>query len=40
MPEIAVHLIDPAHAEDEELLQALRLGDERAYVALVRRYGA
>lgn len=40
MPEIAVQLIDPAHAEDEELLQALRLGDERAYVALVRRYGA
>ena len=39
MPEIAVQLIDPAHAEDEELLQALRLGDERAYVALVRRYG-
>src|SRR5689334_14294072 len=39
MPEIAAPLIDPAHAEDEELLQALRLGDERAYVALVRRYG-
>src|SRR4051794_41747483 len=39
MPEIAVQLTDPAHAEDEELLEALRLGDERAYVALVRRYG-
>src|SRR3954465_7692497 len=38
MPEIAVQLTDPAHAEDEELLEALRQGDERAYVALVRRY--
>jgi RNA polymerase sigma-70 factor (ECF subfamily) len=35
-----MQLIDPAHAEDEELLLALRLGDERAYVALVRRYGS
>src|SRR5512133_3577237 len=40
MPEIAAPIIDPAHAEDEELLDALRQGDERAYVALVRRYGA
>jgi RNA polymerase sigma-70 factor, ECF subfamily len=40
MSEIAVHLIDPAVASDEELLRRLRLGDERAYVALVRRYGA
>jgi RNA polymerase sigma-70 factor, ECF subfamily len=40
MPEIATPLIDAAHADDEELLQALRLGDERAFVALVRRYGA
>jgi RNA polymerase sigma-70 factor, ECF subfamily len=39
MSEIAVHVIDPAQASDEELLDALRLGDERAYVALVRRYG-
>jgi RNA polymerase sigma-70 factor (ECF subfamily) len=39
MPQIALQLTDPAHAEDEELLEALRLGDERAYVALVRRYG-
>ena len=39
MAEIAVPLIDSAHAQDEELLQALRLGDEQAYVALVRRYG-
>src|SRR3954452_7526042 len=39
MPPIALQLTDPAHAEDEELLEALRLGDERAYVALVRRYG-
>jgi RNA polymerase sigma-70 factor (ECF subfamily) len=40
MPEIALQLIDPAHAEDEELLQGLRSGDERAYIVLVRRYGA
>jgi RNA polymerase sigma-70 factor (ECF subfamily) len=39
MSEIAVHLTDPALASDDELLDALRLGDERAYVALVRRYG-
>src|SRR4051794_33939581 len=39
MAEIAVPLMDPAHAQDEELLDALREGDERAYVALVRRYG-
>ena len=39
MPEIAVLLTDPARAEDEELWEALRLGDERAYVTLVRRYG-
>src|SRR4051812_30735896 len=39
MAEIAVPIIDPAHAQDEELLEALRSGDERAYVALVRRYG-
>lgn len=40
MTEIAVHLTDPALASDEELLESLRRGDERAYVALVRRYGA
>jgi RNA polymerase sigma-70 factor, ECF subfamily len=40
MTEIALHLTDPALASDEELLHSLRLGDERAYVALVRRYGA
>jgi RNA polymerase sigma-70 factor (ECF subfamily) len=39
MPEVAVHLTDPARADDEQLLDALRRGDERAYVALVRRYG-
>jgi RNA polymerase sigma-70 factor (ECF subfamily) len=39
MPEIAIQHIDPAHADDEELLDALRRGDERAFVALVRRYG-
>ena len=39
MSEIAVHTTDPALAGDDELLDALRLGDERAYVALVRRYG-
>src|ERR687888_727681 len=39
MSEVAVHLIDPARADDEQLLDALRHGDERAYVALVRRYG-
>ncbi|HKE80872.1 MAG TPA: sigma-70 family RNA polymerase sigma factor [Solirubrobacteraceae bacterium] len=40
MPELAVHLTDPARADDEQLLEALRRGDERAFVALVRRYGA
>jgi RNA polymerase sigma-70 factor, ECF subfamily len=39
MPEVLVHLSDPARADDEQLLDALRHGDERAYVALVRRYG-
>src|SRR5919197_1712354 len=39
MSEVAVHLIDPARADDEQLLDALRHGDERAFVALVRRYG-
>jgi RNA polymerase sigma-70 factor (ECF subfamily) len=39
MPEAAVLLTNPAHADDDELLDALRQGDERAYVALVRRYG-
>jgi RNA polymerase sigma-70 factor (ECF subfamily) len=39
MSEIAVHTTDPALASDDELLDALRLGDERAYIALVRRYG-
>jgi len=39
MPEVAVHLTDPARADDEQLLEALRHGDERAFVALVRRYG-
>ena len=39
MPEVAVLLTNPAHATDDELLDALRRGDERAYVALVRRYG-
>jgi RNA polymerase sigma-70 factor, ECF subfamily len=39
MPEVAIHITDPAHADDDELLDALRQGDERAYVALVRRYG-
>jgi RNA polymerase sigma-70 factor, ECF subfamily len=40
MTETAAPLTDPALASDDELLGALRLGDERAYVALVRRYGA
>ena len=40
MSETLAPLTDPALAGDEELLGALRLGDERAYVALVRRYGA
>lgn len=39
MPEVAVHLPHPAQADDDELLDALRQGDEDAYVALVRRYG-
>jgi RNA polymerase sigma-70 factor (ECF subfamily) len=39
MPELVVHLSDPARADDEQLLDALRHGDERAYVALVHRYG-
>jgi RNA polymerase sigma-70 factor (ECF subfamily) len=39
MPEVAVLLTDPAQANDDELLDALRDGDEGAYVALVRRYG-
>jgi RNA polymerase sigma-70 factor (ECF subfamily) len=39
MSELAVHIPNPAHASDDELLEALRHGDERAYVALVRRYG-
>src|SRR5512133_2624673 len=39
MPEVAIHITDPARADDDELLDALRQGDERAYVALVRRYG-
>jgi RNA polymerase sigma-70 factor (ECF subfamily) len=38
MPEIAVTPTDPALADDDQLLQALRRGDEEAYVALVRRY--
>jgi RNA polymerase sigma-70 factor (ECF subfamily) len=40
MPEVAVLPTDPAQANDDELLHALRDGDEDAYVALVRRYGA
>jgi RNA polymerase sigma-70 factor, ECF subfamily len=39
MPEVAVPLTDLARASDDELLDALRDGDEAAYVALVRRYG-
>ena len=39
MPEVAVLPTDPAQANDDELLDALRDGDEGAYVALVRRYG-
>jgi RNA polymerase sigma-70 factor, ECF subfamily len=39
MPQIAMQHIDRAHVGDEELLDALRRGDERAFVALVRRYG-
>jgi RNA polymerase sigma-70 factor (ECF subfamily) len=39
MPQLAVHTTDPATAEDEQLLDALRHGDEDAYVALVSRYG-
>src|ERR1700755_2241625 len=39
MPEIAVAIPVPAKASDEQLLDALRNGDELAYVALVRRYG-
>jgi RNA polymerase sigma-70 factor, ECF subfamily len=39
MSEVVLHLTDPARADDEQLLDALRHGDERAYVALVRRYG-
>jgi RNA polymerase sigma-70 factor, ECF subfamily len=39
MPEIAMQHIDRARVGDEELLDALRRGDERAFVALVRRYG-
>jgi RNA polymerase sigma-70 factor (ECF subfamily) len=39
MSEIAMPVMDSARASDDELLNALRLGDERAYVALVRRYG-
>ena len=39
MPEVAVPITDPARANDDQLLDALRHGDERAYVALVRRYG-
>jgi RNA polymerase sigma-70 factor (ECF subfamily) len=39
MPELAVHITDPARADDDQLLEALRHGDERAFVALVRRYG-
>jgi RNA polymerase sigma-70 factor (ECF subfamily) len=39
MSEVAVHITDPARANDEQLLDALRNGDERAYIALVRRYG-
>ena len=30
MSEIALHLTDPALTSDDELLHALRLGDERA----------
>ena len=39
MSEVAVHITDPARVGDEQLLDALRNGDERAYIALVRRYG-
>jgi RNA polymerase sigma-70 factor, ECF subfamily len=39
MPQVASHLTHPAQADDDELLDALRDGDEAAYVALVRRYG-
>jgi RNA polymerase sigma-70 factor (ECF subfamily) len=39
MPEVALPLTDPTRADDDDLLDALRHGDERAYVALVRRYG-
>ena len=39
MPEVALQLTHPAQADDDELLDALRQGDEGAYVALVRRYG-
>ena len=35
MSEIAVHLTDPALAGDAELLDTLRRGDERAFIALV-----
>jgi RNA polymerase sigma-70 factor (ECF subfamily) len=38
MLQAAVHPIDPAPAEDDELLEALRRRDEAAFVELVRRY--
>src|SRR5512132_2564919 len=40
MPQAAVHLIDPLRAVDDQLLEALRGGDERAFMALVRRSNA
>ncbi len=39
MPEIAVPPHVSPRADDQQLLDALRNGDEQAYVALVRRYG-
>jgi RNA polymerase sigma-70 factor, ECF subfamily len=38
MVRATVHLIDPARAPDDALLEAVRGGDERAFVALVQRY--
>jgi RNA polymerase sigma-70 factor, ECF subfamily len=40
MVRATVHLIDPARAPDDALLEAVRGGDERAFVALVQRYSA
>jgi RNA polymerase sigma-70 factor (ECF subfamily) len=38
MVQATVHLIDPARAPDDALLEAVRGGDERAFIALVQRY--